>query len=269
MCATITKHYRGFFMKWTNEHIIETIRLNSVNGICKSTDVGMNCTVMARRRFGSFSAACEEAGVKQYSSVKVDKCCIDGCETKPRSTRAKYCEKHYYRMRREGTVVLKSGEMDKPVNHFCLHCGEKTNGNLYCSMRCSTRHYRSNPSIRSCEVCGDNYYPDNKGIDFKVCSKECDVIRHKNYNINQKAKERVESKELYQYISFFNILKSKHVLCEVCGSEINMKAVFPAGDSFTIDHIKPLSRGGSHSPDNVRPAHLSCNIRLERGSKVK
>ena len=172
-------------------------------------------------------------------------------------------------MRRTGSLKLKDGDEQREIFNSCVHCGEKTTGQKYCSSRCMGRYRRDSPITRCCDVCGTEYIPDNKGIDFKVCSKECDVIRHKNYNINQKAKERVESKELYQYISFFNILKSKHVLCEVCGSEINMKAVFPAGDSFTIDHIKPLSRGGSHSPDNVRPAHLSCNIRLERGSKVK
>jgi 5-methylcytosine-specific restriction endonuclease McrA len=29
--------------------------------------------------------------------------------------------------------------------------------------------------------------------------------------------------------------------------------------SFSIDHIIPRSQQGSHSFDNLRPAHLECN----------
>ena len=254
---------------WDKDRVVALILEKQVNGVCKTVDVGMTCATISRRLFGSFEEACKSAGVSPYSAISKTVCSVDGCNSKPRSKKSDLCEKHYYRMRRTGSLKLKDGSEQHETFNSCVHCGEKTTGQKYCSSSCMGRYRRDSPITRCCDVCGTEYIPDNKGIDFKVCSKECDVIRHKNYNINQKAKERVESKELYQYISFFNILKSKHVLCEVCGSEINMKAVFPAGDSFTIDHIKPLSRGGSHSPDNVRPAHLSCNIRLERGSKLK
>jgi hypothetical protein len=30
--------------------------------------------------------------------------------------------------------------------------------------------------------------------------------------------------------------------------------------SVSLDHVVPLSRGGSHSWENVRCAHLSCNV---------
>ena len=35
--------------------------------------------------------------------------------------------------------------------------------------------------------------------------------------------------------------------------------------SVSLDHVVPLSRGGSHTLGNVRCAHLICNIR--KGSK--
>lgn len=48
--------------------------------------------------------------------------------------------------------------------------------------------------------------------------------------------------------------------CHICGE--------PAPESYsekhlrpTIDHILPISRGGSHTWDNVKTAHLGCNQR--------
>jgi 5-methylcytosine-specific restriction endonuclease McrA len=38
-------------------------------------------------------------------------------------------------------------------------------------------------------------------------------------------------------------------------------------DNLSIDHILPLSRGGTHTEDNVELVCLSCNIR--KGTKTK
>ena len=32
-----------------------------------------------------------------------------------------------------------------------------------------------------------------------------------------------------------------------------------APDADTLDHVKPISKGGAHIPANLRPACLSCN----------
>lgn len=34
----------------------------------------------------------------------------------------------------------------------------------------------------------------------------------------------------------------------------------------SIDHIRPLSKGGTHTWDNVQLAHLKCNIK--KGNRV-
>jgi len=38
---------------------------------------------------------------------------------------------------------------------------------------------------------------------------------------------------------------------------MSLKAPHPL--SMSIDHIIPLSRGGTHEPDNVQLAHFICN----------
>lgn len=41
-------------------------------------------------------------------------------------------------------------------------------------------------------------------------------------------------------------------ICAICGKPLNI-------DDFTVDHIKPLSKGGTYNDDNLRAAHERCN----------
>lgn len=41
-------------------------------------------------------------------------------------------------------------------------------------------------------------------------------------------------------------------ICGICKQEVSLSG-------FTIDHIKPLTLGGSHTIDNLQIAHRSCN----------
>lgn len=51
--------------------------------------------------------------------------------------------------------------------------------------------------------------------------------------------------------------------CHLCGDKVQDKA-WPHPLSPSLDHVVPLSRGGIHDPDNVRLAHLRCNV--EKGA---
>lgn len=48
-------------------------------------------------------------------------------------------------------------------------------------------------------------------------------------------------------------------LCHLCDKIIDLSLQWPNPEAFSEDHVIPLARGGTHSFDNVRPAHLSCN----------
>lgn len=55
-------------------------------------------------------------------------------------------------------------------------------------------------------------------------------------------------------VDFGHCWKRDGGLCWICEQ--------PVGRSkATMDHVVPLSRGGSHSNANIRPAHKSCNSR--------
>lgn len=55
-------------------------------------------------------------------------------------------------------------------------------------------------------------------------------------------------------------------VCNICGSDINKFAGRDDWMRVSLEHVVPLSRGGRHEWDNVRPAHLRCN--QEKGNKL-
>jgi 5-methylcytosine-specific restriction endonuclease McrA len=54
------------------------------------------------------------------------------------------------------------------------------------------------------------------------------------------------------------IIARDQSICHLCG------LVVPP-EEMSLDHLIPLARGGSHTPDNLAVAHLTCNKR--RGTK--
>lgn len=55
--------------------------------------------------------------------------------------------------------------------------------------------------------------------------------------------------------------------CHICGNEINYQAGHLDPDSYTIDHIIPLNRGGPDTLDNLAAAHRACN--RDKSDKVE
>ena len=49
--------------------------------------------------------------------------------------------------------------------------------------------------------------------------------------------------------------------CQLCGGAIRFDRSWPHPKSPSIDHILPISKGGSDVPSNVQTAHLGCNLR--------
>jgi len=49
--------------------------------------------------------------------------------------------------------------------------------------------------------------------------------------------------------------------CGICGLDVDKSLCYPDKSSASLDHIVPLSRGGSHTKENVQCSHLSCNLK--------
>ena len=50
-------------------------------------------------------------------------------------------------------------------------------------------------------------------------------------------------------------------MCGICNKSINPETKWPNQQCWSVDHIEPLSMGGSHTYDNVRLAHWICNVK--------
>lgn len=61
-------------------------------------------------------------------------------------------------------------------------------------------------------------------------------------------------------VDYAAVLDRDGMVCHICDDEI------PSMDVLHFDHVIPLSRGGAHSYDNIKPSHASCNLR--KGSKT-
>lgn len=48
-------------------------------------------------------------------------------------------------------------------------------------------------------------------------------------------------------------------ICQLCGDPIDPALPWPEPMSKTLDHVVPLSTGGTHEPANVQLAHALCN----------
>lgn len=83
----------------------------------------------------------------------------------------------------------------------------------------------------------------------------------------QKLREqRIKSREMDD-IDLDALIERDNHRCHICGGKVSERRKFgkrgtPRGDMSTyptVDHIIPVSRGGSHTWGNVKLAHWSCN----------
>jgi 5-methylcytosine-specific restriction endonuclease McrA len=133
---------------------------------------------------------------------------------------------------------------------------------------------------------------------YQVCKKyydePCDTCTQYNRSYNKEYQSRTEVKErryaynrtnrkktnksrFEKYLSkgfdantnYFTantVLNKYGTDCYICNKAINLDAPRRSGSpgwelSLHIDHVKPLSKGGDDTLENVRPAHAQCNMR--------
>jgi 5-methylcytosine-specific restriction endonuclease McrA len=90
----------------------------------------------------------------------------------------------------------------------------------------------------------------------------CSVCNPKRWRDNHR--KRVKSGVEREHIDRHAIFERDGYRCQICGKKTRGK--YPAPSSPSLDHIIPLSKGGSHTWDNVRCAHFGCNARKRAGA---
>ena len=118
---------------------------------------------------------------------------------------------------------------------------------------------------RECDECGRLFYHPHPST--VTCSKECSRKR-KNRVSKILEGSRINKRNLVDKgITLKKLYKRDKGKCYLCGDvcdfndmEITTHGHYIVGPTYpSIDHVKPLSKGGKHSWRNVKLTHHSCN----------
>jgi 5-methylcytosine-specific restriction endonuclease McrA len=160
----------------------------------------------------------------------------------------------------------------------CRSCGEPlpvTSGagrpRAYCNEACARAYWRiqrRKPRFdRTCEVCGEDFTTARATQRF--CSDFCGHKFHRRKSDQPWNDRRRQNAQLRRArkkgsgtagpVLLKAIRERDQGRCGICGKAIGTK-VWPHPRSASLDHVVPLSVGGTHDPANVQLAHLECNL---------
>ena len=143
----------------------------------------------------------------------------------------------------------------------CECCGKPLP--KYKTRFCSANCQRGNKEqVKICIVCGQEFVTTRSAK--LTCSEIC---KKRNYYSKKVSRaERYKGITLDKDISLYKLALRDGGICQICKRpidwsdkrEINGRVL--CGNNYpSIDHIKPVSKGGLHSWDNVQLAHRVCN----------
>lgn len=172
-------------------------------------------------------------------------CSIPGCE-RPTNKRSGYCLKHYMRWWRYGTTDTVATMADG--SGTCRQCGAGCKASRsFCSTRCAARNSRKRvEEVRACLTCGSTIGAHERK-DKIFCTQQCANDIRWLEGIHE---ETFSRKEIFDRDGW---------VCQLCNEPVGKGYSYPHARCATIDHIKPIARGGKHTRANCQLAHFSCN----------
>jgi hypothetical protein len=145
----------------------------------------------------------------------------------------------------------------------CAQCGQtfmKRGPRKYCSEDCA-RASRYQPVrdvgvfvTKTCKRCG-KAFTINFHIERAFCSAVC------GNRASSSRRKHAARGGFVEHIDLLNIAERDHWRCQLCGKAVKRTAIVPEWMAPTLDHIVPISCGGTHEMANVQLAHFICNTR--------
>lgn len=189
---------------------------------------------------------------------------------RPDPTWCKECYREWHRQR----YAPKNGADDTPRS--CAQCGVSYRpGNrrpsIYCSRPCKDRARRdqeildrelAKPIGRICMHCGV-VLPQRMRADALFCSQACNYGAHA---LQRKLRARTGDEGKPGYLRAFICRRDKWT-CGICREPVDSVLRHPDPRCVSLDHIVPVSHGGSNDLWNLRLTHLVCN--LSRGNRLE
>jgi 5-methylcytosine-specific restriction endonuclease McrA len=171
----------------------------------------------------------------------------------------------------------------------CLSCGGGFKSTVqrqqFCSGVCRGASRRTlKGTARACARCAASFEPAHRARKFcslrcasfgrqgsacrcgatltsgRICA-DCRRTAKQSKWHNATARRRAITHDQIDRLDRVLVYRRDDGTCRICWGRISEKARYPDRASLSIDHIIPLARGGSHTYNNVRAAHLACNVR--------
>lgn len=131
------------------------------------------------------------------------------------------------------------------------------------------------PQIAICKHCGKQwlFWPSRERYAHKkppvFCSTKCNYKHYKTGTISDRLRRYGRANEYRECITLDEVIEKDNGICYLCGcktskadSWLDANGYFVCGDTYpTRDHVIPISKGGTHTRDNVRLACRKCNSR--------
>lgn len=114
---------------------------------------------------------------------------------------------------------------------------------------------------RHCKWCGKVFSLPRLQTQV-CCSQQCSK-KYKNHQrqIQKDVRTKIAKKNgVYQDITLARLYKRDHGQCYICGKHLVLNNEYNRPDAPTIEHIIPISRGGTNTWDNVKLACRNCNV---------
>lgn len=186
----------------------------------------------------------------------------------------KHNDKYRHSLRPKAPIVQKT----------CLYCSKLFSTNVkasrFCSTECRNKFYgtvkkqinRAKKIIDPrrfdfhCDRCNQLVQTDTsitRGKYGRFC-RPCALVRRRERYRVKTAKRQGVAKPAR--LSADALIERDGNLCRLCNTEIDLSLARNSRFGATIDHIVPLSLGGSDDIENMQLAHWICNIK--KGNRV-
>ena len=230
-------------------------------------------------------------GLNHYSrSIKCSHC---GDEFEPGNASAMYCSKRckhaaWVKNNPDRTALLRNRSRIKAKTScavssgYCLHCGSpycRSGRRTYCSSACVDESQKqrnriaareayatSNGKEKVCRCCLSVFVPEftgggKTGFCSEACRDSVAISSKKKHRRISKALRRARKKDVeYEPVDPIAVFIRDKWKCQLCGRKTpKAKRGSYDDDAPEMDHIIPLSKGGSHTYKNAQCACRRCN----------
>lgn len=163
----------------------------------------------------------------------------------------------------------------RPISS-CLTCGisfeTRSASFKFCSSKCSNKHLDTHNPIRCSEPDCDRgargkglcamHWRRKARAEGRELPDPWSERRKAHYHKRRAQKLGTQVEDIRP----IDIFERDIWLCGLCSTPVDPDLSHPDPMSPSLDHILPLSKGGTHTYENVQLAHLTCNV--SKGNRV-